>query len=77
VNEPAIVPDVMVSVDVQLPDELWEKKHRSYFMWEYGKPPEIVVEVVSNRKGRELVKNSGCTPGWALPIILFLTPTNS
>jgi Uma2 family endonuclease len=56
VNEPAIVPDVMVSVDVQLPDELWEKKHRSYFMWEYGKPPEIVVEVVSNRKGRELVE---------------------
>ena len=23
-------------------------------MWEYGKPPDVVVEVVSNRKGREL-----------------------
>jgi Uma2 family endonuclease len=54
VNEPAVVPDVMVSMDVQLPEELWEKKHRSYFMWEYGKPPEIVIEIVSNRKGREL-----------------------
>ena len=54
VNEPAVVPDVMVSLDVQLPEELWEKKHRSYFMWEYGKPPEIVIEIVSNRKGREL-----------------------
>lgn len=54
VGETAIVPDVMVSLDVQLPEELWEKKHRSYFLWEYGKPPEIVIEIVSNRKGREL-----------------------
>jgi Uma2 family endonuclease len=54
VQEPAVVPDVMVSLDVQLPEELWEKKHRSYFMLEYGKPPEIVIEIVSNRKGREL-----------------------
>ncbi|MFZ0547369.1 MAG: Uma2 family endonuclease [Candidatus Promineifilaceae bacterium] len=54
VERPAIVPDVMVSLDVELPEELWEKKHRSYFFWEYGKPPEIVIEIVSNRKGREL-----------------------
>jgi len=53
-NKPAVVPDVLVSVDVQLPEELWEKRHRSYFLWEYGKPPELVVEVVSNRKGEEL-----------------------
>lgn len=54
VDEPALVPDVMVSLDVQLPEELWAKKHRSYFIWEYGKPPEVIIEVVSNRKGEEL-----------------------
>jgi hypothetical protein len=56
VGEPALVPDVLLSLDVTLPDELWEKKHRSYFMWEYGKPPEVVIEIVSNRKGGELDK---------------------
>jgi hypothetical protein len=56
VERPAVVPDVMVSLDVSLPDELWEKKNRSYFIWEYGKPPEVVIEIVSNRKGRELTQ---------------------
>jgi Uma2 family endonuclease len=53
VNAPAIVPDVLISLDVELPDELWAKKHRSYFIWEYGKPPEVVIEIVSNRRGGE------------------------
>ena len=50
----AIVPDAMVSLHVHLPEELWEKRHRSYFIWEYGKPPDVVIEIVSNRKGDEL-----------------------
>jgi hypothetical protein len=54
VDQPALVPDVLISLDVQLPEELWTKKHRSYFLWEYGKPPEVVIEIVSNRKGEEL-----------------------
>ncbi len=54
VDEPAIVPDALISLDVTLPEEVWEKRHRSYFMWEYGKPPDVVVEVVSNRQGGEL-----------------------
>jgi Uma2 family endonuclease len=54
VNEQAVVPDALVSLDVTFPEELWEKKHRSYFIWEYGKPPEVVIEIVSNRRGGEL-----------------------
>ncbi|MEZ4707455.1 MAG: Uma2 family endonuclease [Caldilineaceae bacterium] len=50
----AIVPDMFLSLDIEAPDEWWEKKHRSYFIWEYGKPPDVVVEVVSNKEGREL-----------------------
>ena len=50
----ALVPDVLVSLDAELPDDVWEKRHRSYFIWEYGKVPDVVVEVVSNRVGDEL-----------------------
>ena len=48
------VPDALVSFDVRPPTDPLPKQNRSYFIWEYGKPPEIVVEVVSNRKGGEL-----------------------
>lgn len=53
-RQPALVPDAFLSLDVQLPADLWPKEHRSYFFWLYGKPPEVVIEVVSNRKGNEL-----------------------
>ncbi|MCL4870047.1 MAG: Uma2 family endonuclease [Anaerolineae bacterium] len=56
VTQQAIVPDVMVSLHVTFPEELWEKRHRSYFIWEYGKPPDLVIEIVSNRKGGELAE---------------------
>ena len=53
-HSPPYVPDAMISFDVRPPSDLRPKQNRSYFIWEYGKPPEIVVEVVSNRKGGEL-----------------------
>ncbi len=53
-TEPPYVPDALVSLDVRPPDNPFPKKNRSYFVWEYRKPPEIVVEIVSNRKGGEL-----------------------
>jgi hypothetical protein len=48
-----LVPDVLVSLDVKLPDNLWKTHNRSYFVSEYGKPPEVVIEIVSNIKGKE------------------------
>ncbi|QTA79463.1 Putative restriction endonuclease type II, DUF820 [Desulfonema limicola] len=56
INQPAIVPDVFLSMDVKLPENIWEKRHRSYFIWEYGKPPDLAVEIVSNTKGSEIEK---------------------
>jgi hypothetical protein len=53
-EEQPVVPDVMLSLDVTIPPELEEKKNRSYFLWRYGKPPEVVIEIVSNRKGGDL-----------------------
>jgi Uma2 family endonuclease len=53
IYSPAIVPDTLLSLDVALPADVWPKRARSYFVWEYGKAPEVVVEVVSNREGGE------------------------
>ena len=56
IDEPPVVPDVMLSLDVKIPSDLELKKNRSYFLWRYGKPPEVVIEIVSNREGDELGK---------------------
>jgi Uma2 family endonuclease len=53
-GQPAIVPDALVSLDVALAADLWPKANRSYFIWRFGKPPDAVVEIVSNREGGEL-----------------------
>jgi len=53
IEQPPFVPDALLSLDVRCPKDLWPKSHRSYFTWEYGKPPDVIVEVVSNRKGGE------------------------
>ncbi len=52
VKNPAIVPDVFLSLDVAVPEN-WHKT-KSYFFWEFGKAPEVVIEIVSNTKGGEL-----------------------
>jgi hypothetical protein len=49
-----LVPDVLVSLDVTLHEDIWAKEHRSYFVWEIGKTPDVVIEIVSNREGGEL-----------------------
>ena len=53
-RNPAIVPDVFLSLDVQVHENWWAKEHRSYLVWEFGKPPDLVVEIVSNQKGNEI-----------------------
>jgi Uma2 family endonuclease len=53
-HQPPLVPDVFISLDVSVPDNMFEQSHRSYFFWEFGKAPEVVIEIVSNRKGGEL-----------------------
>jgi Uma2 family endonuclease len=53
VGRPPVVPDVFLSMDVQVADDWWKKQHRSYFVWLFGKPPDVVIEIVSNRVGEE------------------------
>lgn len=53
-KKPPIVPDVFLSLDVQLPENWWEKQNRCYLVWEFGNSPEVVIEIVSNKIGDEL-----------------------
>jgi Uma2 family endonuclease len=57
--KPPIVPDGLLSMDVDAPDEMWQREHRSYFISQYGKSPEVVIEVVSNKEGEELGEKLG------------------
>jgi Uma2 family endonuclease len=50
-----IVPDVLVSLAVQRAADFSQRQNRSYFVWEFGKVPEVCVEIVSNQEGDELV----------------------
>lgn len=54
VRQPQLVPDVFLSLDVEVPQDWREKKNRAYFVWEFGKPPDVVLEIVSNKEGNEL-----------------------
>ncbi|MBN9419823.1 hypothetical protein ABS71_16230 [bacterium SCN 62-11] len=51
--EPPVVPDVLLSTGVSFAEEIHDKDKRSYYLWLFGKPPEIVIEVVSNKIGGE------------------------
>jgi Uma2 family endonuclease len=55
-KNPALVPDCLLAVDVELPEDaeaLHAKEHRSYYVWEYGRVPHVIVEIVSDRMGGE------------------------
>jgi Uma2 family endonuclease len=51
---PPLVPDAFVSVELEMPHDFDYDKVRAYFGWVFGKMPDIVVEIVSNRKGGEI-----------------------
>src|SRR5262245_50545100 len=47
-----LVPDCMLILDVKARPPR-EKEGRSYFQWVYGKPPDVVIEIVSDTLGGE------------------------
>lgn len=51
---PGVAPDVLLSVGVTPRGDDEKKSGRSYFVWLYGKPPDVVIEYVSKTKGAEL-----------------------
>ena len=53
VKRPPIVPDVFLSLDVEIDASKIFEEHRSYFVWVFGKSPDVVIEIVSPTPGGE------------------------
>lgn len=53
IKQPPLVPDALLSLDVDIPKDVLAKTGRSYFVWEYGKPPDVALEIVSDTRGGE------------------------
>ncbi|NET15563.1 MAG: Uma2 family endonuclease [Okeania sp. SIO1H6] len=54
VGDSGIVPDVFLSLNIPGGEKWWERNVRSYLFWEFGKSPDIVIEIVSPTPGNEL-----------------------
>jgi hypothetical protein len=55
VDRPVIVPDVLLSLRYKVGGKDPRKKENlAYFVWIIGKLPECAIEIVSNRRGKEL-----------------------
>jgi len=53
-HQDPLVPDFLLALDAKHPENWWrEKEHRSFFIWEFGRSPDLVAEIVSNKKGEE------------------------
>lgn len=50
---PAVVPDCLLSLGVTCPENLQIKEGHSYYQWDMGKQPDVVIEIVSDRTGGE------------------------
>lgn len=52
-RKPPLVPDVMLSLGIEIAGDPHDRPNRSYFMWEMEKPPDVVIEIVSAEPGGE------------------------
>jgi Uma2 family endonuclease len=52
-GRPPLAPDCFLSLGVSSDVDLQAKEHRSYFLWIIGKAPEVVIEIVSDKRGGE------------------------
>jgi Uma2 family endonuclease len=53
-----IVPDMLLSLGVQRAEDFSARRDRAYFVWEFGKVPDVCVEIVSNQEGDEVTLSS-------------------
>jgi Uma2 family endonuclease len=52
-EQTTLVPDMLLRTGVRPSSDFSRKENRSYFIWVYRKPPNLVVEIVSDRYGGE------------------------
>ena len=74
VAEKPLVPDFFLSLDVAPHKNWYAKEHRTYFVWEFGKVPELALEIVSNRKGKELTDKLKGYARWGIDYYVVYDP---
>lgn len=74
VYQQPLVPDVMLSLGVAVAEDWWARENRSYFIWEFGKVPDVVIEIVSNTEGEEAERKLLRYAQWAVPYYVIYDP---
>jgi hypothetical protein len=72
--QPPLVPDMMLSLCVEIAEEWLAREHRSYFIWEFGKVPDVVIEIVSNTEGDESDRKLQRYAQWGAPYYVIYDP---
>src|SRR5260370_28573180 len=75
-DEPRLVPDVMLSLDVIQPHDFSLKENNTYFVWTRGKVPDSVLEIVSDRRGGEATRKMQKYATWGIPYYVIFDPRN-
>jgi Uma2 family endonuclease len=76
VKQPALVPDALLSLDVVTPEDLHVKEGHSYYLWLMGKPPDVVIEIVSDRRGEEESEKQRAYARLRVPFYVIFDPEN-
>ncbi|HBI46876.1 MAG TPA: hypothetical protein DDY78_29090 [Planctomycetales bacterium] len=71
---PAVVPDCLLSLDVRCPTDLQVKEGHSYYQWDMGKQPDVVIEIVSDRTGGEESYKKGLYARLGVPYYAVFDP---
>jgi hypothetical protein len=73
-KNPALVPDCLLSLDVTLPKDLHAKQGHSYYQWDRGKPPDVIIEIVSNTTDGEDSSKMDLYARQAIPYYVIYDP---
>ena len=76
VHHSPLVPDVLLSTETQVPEDWYAKEKRSYFVWEFGKLPDLVIEIVSNKQGGEAGNKLNTYARMGVDYYIILDPTH-
>jgi hypothetical protein len=74
VYQQPLVPDMFLSLDIEVGKDWNADETRSYFVWELGKVPEAVVEIVSNKEGHELTSKLKRYAEWGITYYVVFDP---
>jgi hypothetical protein len=74
IGQPPLVPDVLLSLDVAVGADLLAKRNHSYFLWLMDKPPDVTIEIVSDRRGGEEDFKLQTYARWGIPYYVIFDP---